>query len=144
MGFSVSAATAIIFTGLIVLMGVVANVVFETYDEMKEGALSTSDSEYDRQRTRVQIINTSFNGTSVFINITNTGETTLDTTYIDVLLNGTIESESVNKKEVDGTTSKVWGIHEVLFLEVSYTNANNFTRIRLITGNGVSGSKVMT
>jgi flagellar protein FlaF len=143
LGFSVSAATAIIFAGLILVMGVVTDVVFETYEDMKDAALQTSDTEYDRQRSRVQIVNTSFDATKVFINVTNTGETTLDTVYIDVLLNGTIATGSVVKKEVSGTTSKVWGIHEVLYLEVGYTSANNWTRIRLITANGVSGTKVM-
>jgi archaellum component FlaF (FlaF/FlaG flagellin family) len=124
-------------------MGVVADVVFETYEEMKDAAIQTSDSEYDRQRSRVQIVNTSFDASKVYINVSNTGETTLDTVHIDVLLNGTIATESVVLKEVSGTSTEVWGVHEVLYLEVGYSSANNWTRIRLITANGVSGTKVM-
>jgi flagellar protein FlaF len=143
MGFSTSAATAIIFAGLVILMGTIASVVFDTYGELKDAALETSDSEFDRQRTRVSIVNSSYNGTSVFINASNTGEVTLDANLIDVLLNGTISTEQIVTQEVAGTTSKVWGVHEVMYIEVTYADGNNSTRIRLITGNGVSGTKVM-
>ena len=144
MGFSTSAATAIIFTGVIVLLGVTANTVFNMYDEMSEAALEVSASEYDRQRTRVAIVNSSYNATTVFINITNTGEVTIDTVYLDLLLNGTIETDSISVRQVAGTSSEIWGIHEVLYLEVGYATAGTGTRIRLITPNGVSGSALMT
>ncbi len=143
MGFSTSAATAIIFTGVIILLGVTANVVFTMYQELSESALDVTDTEYARQRTRVSIINTSYNSTTVFINVTNTGEVTMNTDYLDVLFNGTIETESIKIRVVGGTTSSIWGVHEVLYLEVDYTSANNWTRIRLITPNGVSGTKIM-
>ncbi|MCK4969901.1 MAG: hypothetical protein KAS77_05220 [Thermoplasmata archaeon] len=143
MGFSTSAATAIIFTGVIVLLGVTANVIFNMYQDLSESALDVSDAEYDRQRTRVSIINTSYNSTTVFINVTNNGEVIIDTVFLDVLFNGAIESESIKKRDVGGTTSSIWGVHEVLYLEVDYASANNWTRIRLITPNGVSGTKIM-
>lgn len=143
MGFSTSAATAIIFTGIIMMVGVTANVAFTTFSDLKDAALDISDAEYDRQRTRVTLINSSFNSTSVFINVTNTGEVNIEADHLDVLLNGTIETESIMAQQVEGTSSTVWGVHETLYLEVSYSGANNQTRIRLITHNGVSGTKVM-
>jgi len=143
MGFSTSAATAIIFTGVIVLVSFTANVVFNTYSDLKDAAMEVSDSEFDRQRTRIEVVNSSFDGSMVFINASNTGETTLDARFIDVLLDGIIETGGITKREVSGTTSRIWGVHEVLYLEVSYSSATNDTRIRLITGNGVSGTKVM-
>jgi flagellar protein FlaF len=144
MGFSTSAATAIIFTGIIMMVGVTANVAFTTYSDLKDAALDISDAEYDRQRTRVSILNSSFNSTLVFINVTNTGEVNIEADHLDVLLNGTLETESILSQQVEGTSSTVWGVHETLYLEVSYNGANNQTRIRLITHNGVSGTKVMT
>ena len=143
MGFSTAAATAIIFTGVIVLMGITVNTTFNIAADLKDAALEISDLEYDRQRTRVAILNSSFNSTTVFINASNTGEVNIDVTYLDVLLNGTLETESISTSQVEGTTSRIWGGHEVLYGEVDYTGANNWTRIRLITQNGVSGSKVM-
>jgi flagellar protein FlaF len=144
MGFSTSAATAIIFAGIVLLMGAVANTVFDTYADLKDAALETSDTEYDRQRTRLMIVNSSYDGSTVYINASNTGEITLDTNYVDLLLNGTMETEQITTREVSGTTSKIWGVHEVMYLEVSYIGANNWTRIRLISENGVSGTKLMT
>jgi flagellar protein FlaF len=143
MGFSTSAATAVIFTGIIVMFSVTVGTVFETYSDLKDAALDVSDTEYDRQRTRVMVVNTSFNSTHVFINATNTGEVNIDADFLDVLLNGTLETESIITQQVEGTSSGVWGVHETLYLEVSYSGANNLTRIRLITHNGVSGTKVM-
>ena len=56
MGFSVSAATAILFTGIVVLAGVMSSVVFNIYGDLKDAALATSDSEMARQRTRVEVL----------------------------------------------------------------------------------------
>jgi flagellar protein FlaF len=143
MGFSTSAATAIIFTGLIVMFSFTVSTVFNTYSDLKDAALEVSDTEYDRQRTRVSLINSSFNSTHVFINATNNGEVNINANYLDVLLNGTIETGSIVSQQVEGTTSNVWGVHETLYVEINYTGANNQTRIRLITHNGVSGTKLM-
>jgi flagellar protein FlaF len=143
MGFSTSAATAVIFTGLIVMFSFTAGTVFETYSDLKDAALDVSDSEYERQRTRVTMVNSSFNSTRVFLNVTNTGETMIDVDHLDVLLNGTLETDSVVSKQVAGTSTGIWGVHETLYLEVDYAGANNLTRIRLITHNGVSGTKLM-
>ncbi len=143
MGFSVSAATAIIFAGIILLVGAMASTVFDVYGELRDAALDVSNSEFERARTRIAILNSSFNSTSVFINASNTGEIDLDTGFVDLLLNGTILTEKITKSQVGGTASKIWGVHEVLYLEISYTSANNSTRIKLITENGVSGSKLM-
>ena len=143
MGFSTSAATAVIFTGLIVMFSFTVGTVFETYSDLKDAALEVSDTEYERQRTRVSMVNSSFNTTHVFLNATNTGETVIDVDHLDLLLNGTLETGSVVVKQVEGTSTGIWGVHETLYLEVSYTGANNLTRIRLITHNGVSGTKLM-
>ena len=143
MGFSTSAATAVIFTGLIVMFSFTLGTVVEMYSDLKDAALEVSDSEYDRQRTRVSLVNSSFNATHVFINASNTGEVNIDVDHLDVLLNGTLETERVVASTVAGTSSSIWGVHETLYLEVTYTGANDQTRIRLITHNGVSGSKLM-
>jgi flagellar protein FlaF len=144
MGFSTSAATAILFTGVIVLMGVTANVVFNMYEDLSQSALEVSDAEFDRQRTRLSVVNSSFNSTRVFINVTNTGEVVIDTSQLDLLIDGVIETESISKRQVSGTSSGIWGVHEVLYLEVDYASAGAGTRIRLITPNGVSGSALIT
>jgi len=143
MGFSVSAATAIIFTGIILLAGVMSSVVFEVYGDLKDAAMDASASEFDRQRTRIEVLNSSYDSTRVFINVTNTGETTLSGAQVDVLLNGTICTESINAKKVSNIASDVWGIHEVMYLEVNYKTANDRVRIVVVTPNGVSGSKLM-
>src|SRR5512136_1392135 len=110
MGFSVSAATAIIFTGIVLLAGVMSSVVFEVYGDLKDAALDASTSEFARQRTRIEVLNSSFNSSRVFINVTNTGETSLSGALVDVLLNGTIYTESIQTKKVSGMTTDVWGI----------------------------------
>jgi len=143
MGFSVSAATAILFAGIVLLAGVMSSVVFEVYGNLKDAALDASTSEFDRQRTRIEVLNSSYDATRVFINVTNTGETTLSGAQVDVLLNGTIYTESIKTKKVSDITTNVWGIHEVMYLEVNYKTANDRVRIVVVTPNGVSGSKLM-
>jgi len=143
MGFSVSAATVIIVTGLVVMAGVLSTVAFQALDDIKDAALDTSDTELARARTRIEVLNASYTSTRVFLNVSNTGETTLDTAYVDVLLNGTIASEDIVVTRVSGLASEVWGVHEVMYLEVGYAKGDDRTRIVVVTGNGVSGSKLM-
>jgi archaellum component FlaF (FlaF/FlaG flagellin family) len=143
MGFSVSAATVIIVTGLVLMAGMLSTVAFQALDDIKDAALDTSDTELARARTRIEVLNASYTSTRVFLNVSNTGETTLDTAYIDVLLNGTIATEDIVTTRVSGLASEVWGVHEVVYLEVGYAKGDDRTRIVVVTENGVSGSKVM-
>jgi archaellum component FlaF (FlaF/FlaG flagellin family) len=143
MGFSVSAATVIIVTGLVLMAGMLSTVAFQALDDIKDAALDTSDTELARARTRIEVLNASYTSTRVFLNVSNTGETTLDTAYIDVLLNGTIATEDIVTTRVSGLASEVWGVHEVMYLEVGYAKGDDRTRIVVVTENGVSGSKVM-
>jgi archaellum component FlaF (FlaF/FlaG flagellin family) len=143
MGFSDSAATVIIVTGLVLMAGMLSTVAFQALDDIKDAALDTSDTELARARTRIEVLNASYTSTRVFLNVSNTGETTLDTAYIDVLLNGTIATEDIVTTRVSGLASEVWGVHEVVYLEVGYAKGDDRTRIVVVTENGVSGSKVM-
>jgi archaellum component FlaF (FlaF/FlaG flagellin family) len=143
MGFSVSAATAIIVTGLVLMAGVLSTVAFQALDDIKDAALDTSDTELARARTRIEVLNASYTPTRVYLNVSNTGETTLDTALVDVLLNGTIATEDVVAKKVGGLASEVWGVHEVMYVEVGYTKGNNSTRIVVVTENGVTVSRIM-
>ena len=143
MGFSVSAATAIIVTGLVLMAGVLSTVAFQALDDIKDAALDTSDTELARARTRIEVLNASYTPTRVYLNVSNTGETTLDTALVDVLLNGTIATEDVVAKKVGGLASEVWGVHEVMYVEVDYTKGNNSTRIVVVTENGVTVSRIM-
>jgi flagellar protein FlaF len=140
MGFSVSAATAIIFTGIVVMAGIMSATVFQVYGDLKDAALAASDAEFDRQRTRIEVLNSTYNSTMVFINVTNSGETTLDARFVDVLIDGAILTEDLATRSVSGTGSRVWGVHEVMYLEVSYTKAIDGSRVKVVTENGASGS----
>lgn len=143
MGFSVSAATAIIFAGLVLVMGIVIDAAFDTYQDLKDAAVDITDATEERARTNTRFVNASYNATRVFLNVSNAGQTTLDPTQVDVLINGSLLTEKIQVRQVGGMTTTVWDTSEVLFLEIDYAGANGDTRIRFVTMNGMADTMVM-
>ena len=134
MGFSLSAATAII--GVAILMSfevMVADVIptitdtHDSYDEMKERAV-------DQIQTDINItsIRTSANASNYDLNITveNTGSITLETENFNILINGTKHTFTCSKKYLHPQ-------NEVYFNVTNLPGSGN-RRLKVVTNNGVS------
>jgi len=134
MGFSLSAATAII--GVAILMSfevMVADVIptitdtHDSYDEMKERFV-------DQIQTDINItsIRTSANASNYDLNITveNTGSITLETENFNILINGTKHTFTCSKKYLHPQ-------NEVYFNVTNLPGSGN-RRLKVVTNNGVS------
>jgi archaellum component FlaF (FlaF/FlaG flagellin family) len=132
MGLSLSAATAII--GVSVLLSIefmVANVIptmtdtNDSFDEMKDRAV-------EQMQTDITITNITNNslGPPYDLNITveNTGSIVLETSYFNVLLNGTSQ---------EFTCSETY-LYPENIVYFNITNQPNNGRLKIITDNGIS------
>jgi archaellum component FlaF (FlaF/FlaG flagellin family) len=134
MGFSVSAAAAII--GVAILLSfefMVANVIptitdtHDSYDEMRDRAI-------DQIQTNINItsVSTPNNGSNYDHNITveNTGSITLETANFNVLINGTKYTYTCSKTYLHPE-------NEVYF-NITNLPGNGAMRAKVVTDNGIS------
>ena len=134
MGFSVSAAAAII--GVAVLISIelmVANVIptitdtQDSYDEMRDRAI-------DQIQTDINITNvvTSNNGSNYDHNISveNTGSISLETANFDVLINGV--------KQTFVCTKTYLHPENIVYFNVTNLAGTGAKRVKIVTDNGIS------
>jgi archaellum component FlaF (FlaF/FlaG flagellin family) len=134
MGFSLVGAAAII--GVSILMGIEIIIssgvptiinVDDAFDEMRNRAI-------DQVQTDINItsVTSEVNGTGYDINITveNIGSVTLETTFFDILINGTKNDFSCSK-------SYIHPENEVYF-NVSSLSGIGPRKLKVVTNNGIS------
>lgn len=134
MGFSVSAATAIIGVAILISFEVmVADVIptikdtNEAYDEMKERVV-------DQIQTDVNItsVRTTANASNYDLNITveNTGSITLETENFNILINGTKHTFTCSKTYLHPENS--------VYFNITNLPGSGNRRLKVVTNNGIS------
>jgi archaellum component FlaF (FlaF/FlaG flagellin family) len=133
MGLSVSAASAILFSTFIIVFGA----IFGSINYYQDKIQAAQDDNYSRalnaQGTSIGISSIDVvNGT---ITVVNLGTTTLDPSKLDLLINGTIETQSISALNIQGHIgSRLWLPGDVL---VIHTNTNIIgAHIELVTEGG--------
>lgn len=134
MGFSVSAATAIIGVAILISFEVmVADVIptikdtNEAYDEMKERVV-------DQIQTDVNItsVSTPANASNYDLNITveNTGSITLETENFNILINGTKHTFTCSKTYLHP--------ENIVYFNITNLPGSGNRRLKVVTNNGIS------
>jgi archaellum component FlaF (FlaF/FlaG flagellin family) len=135
-GLSVSASFAILTVAFFFGVAALVDVSFYSMDELMKGAEGVANERMEWGRTHIVLDNASINGTSVLVNLTNTGSTVLDVKGVSVLVNGTYVEQNITNATVEGKSSDIWSPNEKLRLELNIT-ASSSERILVATGNGV-------
>jgi archaeal flagellar protein FlaF len=134
MGFSVSAATAILFSSFLYLFMIIFGTVNTTYDTVSEADREEFDRMIERKQTEIELIDTNYSQNVVTITAHNAGSSTLDTSEIDVILDGVWASSNITSLLVNGESSDMWAPLEDLEIQISADNEPS--RIKIITGSG--------
>lgn len=140
MGFSVSAAAAIIGIAFIMVLEVsmgtilpVLNDLDESYDEMRQRAI-------DELQTRIEIENISVqsNGSlhDLSIQVKNNGSTVVENSYVNLLINGTLSSFTC--------ANDYWFPENSYTLSVYGVSGSGEKKIKLIAKNGISDYETYT
>jgi archaellum component FlaF (FlaF/FlaG flagellin family) len=144
MGLSVAAASAILFTGFLLIATVLFTAINSTFMGIEDRFKQAQDHQSDMARTVLRVDNVTNNTTVMFINVTNIGSNTLKVSDINVLVNGTLVTDRLKKHSVDGNNATgIWGPNERLYLELTYKTKKG-TRVSIIAGNGVGASGLLT
>lgn len=139
MGFSVSAATAVIFAGLFLALGIFYPAMVNSYERVQAADADQADRALDQANSDIQIstVSTGANGA---VDVVNQGSTALPVNETDLVINGAYQERSTVSTDIDGDdTTGLWLPGETLTLEPS-TDLNNGDQIRVVTEHGVSAS----
>ncbi|QSX00284.1 flagellin [Haloterrigena alkaliphila] len=140
MGFSTSGATAIIFVGMLVAVGIAYPVLQTAHEDRTTAIDDRDDRTLDLRNTAIELNETSYDGTTdnLTVNVTNTGSTTLSVSETDLLIDGVYEPNGDwLETRVNGTTGRdLWQPGETLSIVASSADRPN--RVKLVTEHGVA------
>ncbi len=134
MGFSLSAATAIIGVSILISIEIIVSTTIPTITDVHDSYDLMRDRSIERFQTDINItsIQTITNGSNYDINVTlkNTGSITLKTIDFDVLINGL-------SKEFVSTSNYLYPEKSANFtIHNQATTGTN--RLKIVTNNGIS------
>jgi len=96
----------------------------------------------ERSNTDLTLANVSTNATTLFLNVTNSGSSTVHVSTVQILLNGTLVTAAVAVAKVDGNNATdLWGPGQVLYFEVQ-VSATGGERVA-VTARGVAAYGVV-
>ena len=134
MGFSLSAASAIIGISILIAIEILTGSLLPLYTDIIESYSDMKDRAINQIQSDISIISVSTpsNGTNYDLNVTieNTGSITLETSYFNVLINGT-------DHQFTSSESYLYSKNEVYF-NVNNLSGNGRKKLKIVTDNGIS------
>jgi archaellum component FlaF (FlaF/FlaG flagellin family) len=133
MGLSVSAASAILFSSFIIVFGAMFGSINMYQDKIQAAQENNYERALDAQATSITI--TTVDAANGTISVANHGTTSLDPSKLDLLINGTIQTDSISGLSIEGHPgSLLWLSGDVLSL---HTDVNIVgAHIELVTEGG--------
>ena len=138
MGFSTSGATAILFVGMLVAVGITYPIIQTAHEERTRAMDDRDDRALEMRNTAIDLEMASYNDPNLTVNVTNTGSTTLSVPATDLLVDGTFVAPSEwNETTVAGSPDReLWQPGETLSITVERTASPN--RVKLVTEYGIA------
>ena len=134
MGLSLTAAAAIIGVSILMSIEIIISTGVPTITNLDDAFDEMRNRAIDQVQTDINItgVTSEVNGSGYDINITveNTGSVTLETTYFDILINGTINDFSCSKSYIHP--------EDIVYFNVSSLSGSGARKLKVVTNNGIS------
>lgn len=144
MGFSVSGSAAILFIAAFVSVGILYSAAYNGYERVQDADDSHGERVLEARNTAVNVTNLTYNASvdELTVNVTNEGSTSLSVNETDVLVDGTYQPPEsyVDWSVEDRTNTTLWLPGETYSVTV---NATDPTRVKVVTGQGVTATEVV-
>lgn len=140
MGFSTSAAVAVVSIGVMISVGLLYPAVEQSVQDVSDATDTREDRMLDTQNSDVALSTVTYNTTTDVLNVTvnNTGTVTMDVAETDLLVDGTIATNRTTF--VDGVADRgLWVADEQLRIEASDVQTAP-DRVVVVTGTGIERS----
>ncbi|WP_339105744.1 flagellin [Haloterrigena salinisoli] len=140
MGFSTSGATAILFVGMLVAVGIAYPVVQTAHEERTTAVDDRDDRALEMRNTAIDLETASYDGSALTVNATNTGSTTLTVPATDLLVDGAFVADGEwTTATVNGTAGREsWQPGERLSITVTADDRPD--RVKLVTEYGIAAT----
>lgn len=119
MGFSTSAAAAVIFVGVFVSLGIVYPAATGSFEQVSDAMESREDRVLNQRNSNLDIDSATYNDSAdrLRINVTNTGTVTVGVDDTDLLIDGEIQvNRSTAVEGVEGRS--IWAPGETVTITV--------------------------
>jgi len=134
MGFSISAAAAVIGVSLLMIVEISLGTIIPLYVDIQESYDQMKDRAVDELQTSVTIanVNTTVNASGYDLNVTirNSGSTVIDTRYVHVLIDGASVSFSCSSTYIHPENTNYILVHGL--------TGSGEKKVKVITQNGIS------
>lgn len=139
MGFSTSAAAAVIFVGALVSLGILYPATTGSFERVNDALGDREDRLLEQRNTDVSIETVTYNTTdeNVTIAVTNTGTTALSVADTDTLIDGSIVTGNVTTAVENVTGRTLWAPGETLTITVGNVSSEP-SRVKVVTEYGVA------
>lgn len=144
MGFSVSGATAILFLGMIVSVGIAYSGAFNALERVDDAYQEDTDRVLDQKNTAIDLTNVTYGQTGanyLTVEVENTGSTSLSVNDTDLLVDNIYQSSFVTRSVDGDATTDLWLPGETLTLTVTADSRPD--RVKVVTEMGVSATEVV-
>lgn len=140
MGFSVSGAAAIIFVSLFFAFSMWYTAADNSFQRVVDAQDTQTDSSLSAANTDVEIVNTTYSGGELTIEVNNTGATALGLNSTDLLLDSEYEQDWQADATVAGNgTTDLWLPGEQLEITISGLSERP-ARVKIATETGVTAA----
>lgn len=141
MGFSVSAASVVVFIGVLISVSLLYTTAANNAELMTEARTDAQEQALEQRNTDLNVTSVSYDGSVLVVNATNTGSTTLSVDDTDVVVDNQFEPGTVTKVAGGDPGSSLWVPGERLQIEVSIGTTP--ARVTVVTDPGVSETEVV-
>ena len=129
MGFSTSAAVVIFAASMMYMASIFYPLASMSYHRVLEAKKNLNDIQYEKLNTRIAITGTQMTGSDLNLTVYNNGSSTLNSSRLNVVYNGSLKSFTASK-------SGVWAPRSSLNITINNVAINS--RVKIITANGAS------
>lgn len=142
MGLSVAAATAIIFTGLVISYTIMHTTERSSDDTIRSAEEFDEDYTEFRRNTAIEIDNATYSSGQLYLNMTNAGSTSIDLADVDILIEGAVSTDTIDRDNitVEGTSSGLWLPLEGCYVPMDHAGTG-IVRIKVAV-NGIAADYV--
>lgn len=138
MGFSTIGASVILFMGLLFVLTTSANAFFEAQRDHGSAVHEERIREEFRRDTDIALESGGHDDDgTLYLNLTNAGDTVLDLTRTGLFLDGTWSSDQIQSQTIDGRVTDLWAPGELLRMEVNAATEPGRAYFVVETGKGV-------
>lgn len=131
MGFSTSAVVVILAASLLYMATMYYPLVERSYNRVLDAEKNLNEFRYEKLNTKIVITNAEITGGNLAVTVNNNGSTTLNSSKLNVIHNGTF----ITSSSFDVSKKGVWTPKNSINVTINGVTAG---RVKIITANGAA------